>query len=206
MDRIIHRQRKKWEEMGKSQSYGNLANVLDESVFVDSVANDYYLTLMSKWRHSLLNPFDNVYINFSYMYKVIISVNFVFTLNIFYLDQWKVRCFILKIIGVCFLKVCVHFNLIRRSIQRVHFWTPGQTRSYNLTCACADCCYYHWLEVRPTWKLLSICHASHVCRLCTWPNTCFWDWVNLGEVYCSAGELECFAPLAKTLFILQCEH
>ena len=31
--------------MGKSQSYGNLANVLDESVFVDSVANDYCFTL-----------------------------------------------------------------------------------------------------------------------------------------------------------------
>lgn len=170
MDRTIHRQRKKWEEMGKSQSYGNLANDLDESVFVDSVANDYCLTLMSKWRHSLLNPFDNFYINFSCMYKL--SDNYYHFLPLYLNEKWGVlfqslwrKGIFVCIIGlrVCFSKVCVYFNLIRRSVQRVHFWTPGQTRSYNLTCACVDCCYYHWLEVRPTWKLLSICHASHVC-------------------------------------------
>ena len=120
--------------------------------------------------HPLLNPFENVYINFSCMYKL--SDNYYHFLPLYLNEKWGVlfqslwrKGIFVCIIGlrVCFSKVCVYFNLIRRSVQRVHFWTPGQTRSYNLTCACADCCYYHWLEVRPTWKLLSICHASHVC-------------------------------------------
>lgn len=109
-----------------------------------------------------------LYINFSCMYKL--SDNYYHFLPLYLSEKWGVffqslwrKGIFVCIIGVCFSKVCVYFNLIRRSVQRVHFWTPGQTRSYNLTCACADCCYYHWLEVRPTWKLLSICHASHVC-------------------------------------------
>lgn len=90
-------------------------------------------------------------------------------------------------------------NLICRSVSCVQFWTRGQTSAYNITCAGLErYCYYHWLELRPTWKLLSICHASHVGRLCTRQNYLFcgspsqplrWRVYS----YCSAGVVKCFA-------------
>lgn len=96
-------------------------------------------------------------------------------------------------------------NLICRSVLCVQFWTRGQTSAYNITCAGLErYCYYHWLELRPTWKLLSICHASHVGRLCTRQKYLFcgspsqplrWRVYS----YCSAGVVKCFALGYKTL-------
>lgn len=72
-------------------------------------------------------------------------------------------------------------------------------KPYNITCAGLErYCYYHWLELRPTWKLLSICRASHVGRLCTRQKYLFcgspsqplrWRVYS----YCSAGVVKCFA-------------